>query len=554
VFAPALLALSIALPACSPRTGSEERGADPARSAEVPVSASQDAWTPHPSWVAAYDPQTAASGYNMILMRRRLPVLMDMNGRALHSWPMVRATGRARLLPDCSLLFIANDGTVREVSWEGEETWQYRLDGEDFPHHDLIPLANGNRLVLAHDVENRIDYLVEVGPNGEVVWTWHALDHLGPFLERAGDERLDRQGNATHINSVFELVPNSRHAAGDERFRPGNILLSARNLNTLFIIDRDTGAVVWSYDTRLDHQHEALMIPDDRPGGGNIIFFNNGLKDLYEYRRSFVTEIDPANLTVAWEYQSPTFFSSTGGTQQVLPNGNILVTSSRGGRVFELTRGKKIVWQWTPLYSPMRVERYPYDHCPQLAALPRPEESRVRNRNPTRYVDADLYEFVLAHETQKTEIAGKSVRVLRETSICRRLVLPERPEIGVGYGTKPRKEAPEGRQLDLELEVRLTLLKESPEVKVIFADSAQPELNPEGFLHGERIELGGLDFQRVEVCLEARSGDGEPPPPAFFWTAPTIRARKAHEIEQTPTAEDEKALQEKHLRALGYVD
>ena len=62
---------------------------------------------------------------------------------------------------------------------------------------------------------------------------------------------------------MYELPPNRWFDAGDERFRPGNILVSARNLNAIFIIDKTSGEVVWRYSDGLDYQHEAIMVERD---------------------------------------------------------------------------------------------------------------------------------------------------------------------------------------------------------------------------------------------------------------------------------------------------
>ena len=43
------------------------------------------------------------------------------------------------------------------------------------------------------------------------------------------------------------------------------------------------------------------------------------------------------------------FFSAVQGAAQALPNGNVLVTESTKGRVFEVTRDGEIVWEfWNP--------------------------------------------------------------------------------------------------------------------------------------------------------------------------------------------------------------
>ena len=52
------------------------------------------------NWVRRYDPELSSAGYNLVFYRRRVPLIVDMNGRVVHSWPEVRATGRVRLNRD----------------------------------------------------------------------------------------------------------------------------------------------------------------------------------------------------------------------------------------------------------------------------------------------------------------------------------------------------------------------------------------------------------------------------------------------------------------------
>ena len=242
------------------------------------------------------------------------------------------------------------------------KVWSFSLpDPDTFLHHDFIQLENGNYLLLAHDPAVQADFLLEIDRSGEVLWRWEAAEHLAGEFSRAGE-----RNNRTHINSVHELPANRWFDKGHEEFRPGNILISARNLNAIYVVARPEGDVVWRYDEGLDYQHEAIMIPPGLQGAGNILLFNNGYHDLDEYRQSAILELNPVKRKKVWEYRKGGFYSSTGGTQQSLQNGNLLVTSSQGGRVFELTRDGRIVWQWSPPFKPMRASRYPEDSLPPV--------------------------------------------------------------------------------------------------------------------------------------------------------------------------------------------
>ena len=72
------------------------------------------------------------------------------------------------------------------------------------------------------------------------------------------------------------------------------------------------------------------------------------------------------------EYTSEGFYSLGAGAQQQLPNGNVLITESQDGRLFEVTLDGRVVWEYL---NPGRIDgeepivvrftrayRVPYDY------------------------------------------------------------------------------------------------------------------------------------------------------------------------------------------------
>ena len=92
---------------------------------------------------------------------------------------------------------------------------------------------------------------------------------------------------------------------------------------------------------------EPASAPDFLPDGRLLLYDNRGHKGPGGGSR--IMEIDPATQKTEWVYagneQHP-FYSRTRGKQQRLPNGNTLITESNGGRVFEVTRDREIVWEY----------------------------------------------------------------------------------------------------------------------------------------------------------------------------------------------------------------
>jgi hypothetical protein len=501
------------------------------------------------SWVRRFNPTKSAGGFTLALYRRRVPMIVDMNSRIVHLWPKVRAVGRIRLDGEGNLVVIGTDNLIKEYDWEGRLKWFFRLPVEgDFPHHDLLKLRNGNVLVLAREKATHTGYLCEVNRRGRVVWEWRSLDHIDDFPTWPHDRK-----DPTHINSIHELPENKWFDRGDDRFRPGNILVSARHLNTVFIVDKISGEVVWQFSENLDYQHEATMIRKGDLGEGRILVFNNGRRDLNGYRRSLVQAINPITGVVEWEYGSKFFFSSIAGTVQKLPGRNYAINSSHGGRVFEITPAGRIVWEWVPSYMPMRVERLRYDHCPQLSALGPPEELQVRLEGDKRpYVDVDLYRFALTEEFVTRTLAGHSRRLLRSDNECRVLLIPPKPIMWVEFGID--EERLHGKWVEARFRLSVDDGERPPDTIL------DVTLNPDSVSpwRGRNLNLGKFTYKWVTMCVSTEvEGEMDDPFEVVAWANPLIRSRTHHpEVERTEEriTEQERKLREQQLKALGYVN
>ncbi len=377
--------------------------------------------TVYPVGTTLYKPDRCWNGYTL-LWQGRMPKLIDMNGRTIHEWVcdaggIDYAVSRARLLQDGNLLvqrggMMDRDGAIQEYDWDGRMVWDYTHTynpRDEFLglHHDVFRKDDGNTLMICRvpvpesymsrvrDAEFKtmtlyVDAILEVNRAREIVWDWYAYQHLDLNTERVFADPAWWAGpynNApcdwTHFNTVQALPANRWFDGGDVRFQPGNVMVSPRTMDRVFIIDRETKDVVWSYrgDYRggVSGQHEPHMIEMGLPGAGNILMFDNGaspFRDLAHCGRSYALEIDPTTKEVVWVYDNGEQFHAnfTSSTQR-LGNGNTLICESAGKRVFEVTAACEIVWEYVE-GSP-RSYRYPYDYCPQTAALGRPREVSV---------------------------------------------------------------------------------------------------------------------------------------------------------------------------------
>lgn len=350
--------------------------------------------------------------------------LIDMNGKVVHSWKVEPYFNkRSRLLPNGNLVTVGLDRRIIEYDWDGNIVWTHEGIGSV---NDLRVLANGNKLLVAHEPmpaeyqsqvqdqaatqwwgerkrgteETQLSAdLYEVNAQGEVVWEWHSYNHLDLNLWSPATPA----GDWLHVNSMAPIPENKWYDQGDERFKPGNIILNARNINTVYIIDKQSREIVWegthNYNGGMSHSHEPEMIEKGLPGAGNILLFDNGLftTNRVHTGQTYIVELNPVTNEVVWVYETEgyaniKFFSKTMGSQKRLPNGNTFIAEDNTGRLFQVKPDKTIVWEYVNRGGTTRPSVVPYDFTPQLRALAAPLELAVTPPNNLEWqLTPDIY-------------------------------------------------------------------------------------------------------------------------------------------------------------------
>jgi hypothetical protein len=148
-------------------------------------------------------------------------------------------------------------------------------------------------------------------------------------------------GDPLHANSVQYIT--AEQAKSFPFAKEGDVLLSFRDMSALAVVSIETGEMVWAMRGPWLWQHDASLLPN-----GHITLFDNlgGFRDDNAAR---VLEVDPKTGAVLWSYQgdeSRPFHSPLRSSVETLPNGNVLITESDGGRIFEVTRQGEIVWNF----------------------------------------------------------------------------------------------------------------------------------------------------------------------------------------------------------------
>ena len=280
-------------------------------------------------------------------------------------------------------LILGSDNNLpgSEIDFEGNVIWQEPND--EFLHHDLILLPNGNYLGIvettslgpipigswtssfqtfgfqANGITDEFpwvgDKIVEWDRDTkEVVWSWNVFDYFsmedydrigGTWNEALQSLRYDW----THINAV--IFDNEE----------SSIYISVRHLSRITKIAYPSGDVIWNLghdmpsgdvhlgtDIGFSFQHGLQKLEN-----GNILTLDNGNLSP-EFRgtsqpitRAIEIQIDGLEASTIWSHElAPDLFGFASGNAQKLPNGNVLITTvGGGGRSVEVNTSGDIVWE-----------------------------------------------------------------------------------------------------------------------------------------------------------------------------------------------------------------
>jgi hypothetical protein len=200
------------------------------------------------------------------------------------------------------------------------------------------------------------DYALRVSPRGEVVQELSLLEALfrsgyGHVLWKS---RAPQTGDVTHLNDLEPLGTGA--AASHPRFRAGDLLASLRLIDAVLVLDPARGEVKWLETRPFLEQHDPDFLPD-----GWIAVLDNrndGSGSGAHLRGSRIVAVKPGTDETRVLYPrsgSPPFYTQYSGALQRLSNGNLLITESAAGRVFETDGAGRIVWEW--VQEPYDAER-----------------------------------------------------------------------------------------------------------------------------------------------------------------------------------------------------
>ncbi len=253
-----------------------------------------------------------------------------------------------------------------EIDLTGRELWRVDLDkmeGTELIHHDIHMDKNHNIHTL-YRTKKPID-MKEIGGSGidtlggdgilvmdttgKELWNWDVWDHWDlkndPWIDRFAYDRF-------HMNALnFDT--------------DSNYLVSVAIEDQVWKVNSKTGKIMWKFgkngDFKMDttawfsFQH-AIHIN----AKGDLMLFDNSL--LRKESRALSFHIDTNNMTAFNEINAPlpkSKYTSRMGSAYLLPNDNLLQTSSKTGSVLVTTQEGEILWELVSAYIPYRAEYVP---------------------------------------------------------------------------------------------------------------------------------------------------------------------------------------------------
>jgi hypothetical protein len=329
--------------------------------------------------VTIHDPTRAREGYTLYTSAGDAAAhLIDMNGRVIHEWrrpyseiwnersevkkpqpDTLILMDKARLLPSGDLLAIyaaAGDtpwgyGMVK-MDRDSNVLWSYLAH----THHDFDVGPDGRILVLTNafstdkpegmgklDEPYLEDFVVVLSPEGEVLEKISLTRAMARSRYRLLHLAIPSYalGDPLHANSVQYVT--AEQAKSFPFAKEGDALVSFRDMSAIAVVSLETGAITWAMRGPWLWQHDASLLSN-----GHITLFDN-LGGFQDDNAARVLEIDPKSGAVLWSYQgdgSHPFHSPLRSSVETLSNGNMLITESDGGRIFEVTREGEIVWNF----------------------------------------------------------------------------------------------------------------------------------------------------------------------------------------------------------------
>lgn len=355
-----------------------------------------------------YDSTKTQNGVT-VLDQMHKSLVIDMNGKVLERLPIgftnLLADGSliGAMEKGASLIKLDAD---RDVIWKTTATPHHEITMDE--NGDIYLLSKEERLFMG--ISTEFDVLKKYSPQGKLLYKWSLFDHLKEFVAiisksaylnnlktpydstkgveayiaqdpsyfflptfQQDSNRRKCSYEISHFNSI-QVLPENEVSKTIPAFKKGNLLLSFNPYSSYGILNPTTNQLEWvAYLPERATLHTPVLTPN-----GHILVYENSTgknawtnpldqpcltrllaknppknaADEPSIRNWLsVTEYNPITNEIVWDYTATPkekLRAEGLGNAQRLANGNTLICAATetGGKIFEVTPQKEIVWYY----------------------------------------------------------------------------------------------------------------------------------------------------------------------------------------------------------------
>lgn len=283
-------------------------------------------------------------------------VLIGPDGRTIHTWRLstshlsqvpdnIKNMYGLHVLPDGSVIFSHQEDGKGIVKVDACSNVVWNIPGQF--HHTISATQDGGFWTFKghqHDFDHVLaKYSLTTGEELQTI-DMREVRARNPLLHIFNLQRLPDTPDTSHGNDI-EPLPSSL-ADVFPGFRAGDLLLSYRTQNLVFVLDPETYEVKWWRIGAWDRQHD----PDWEPDGRIYVFSNNQISGR---SASDIVAIRPSTFEqeIVVDGSRYAFHSSINGTHQLSPFGTRMITSSTQGFAFEVDASGRPVFVFINAYD-----------------------------------------------------------------------------------------------------------------------------------------------------------------------------------------------------------
>ncbi|MDA3894761.1 MAG: aryl-sulfate sulfotransferase [Desulfobacteraceae bacterium] len=256
------------------------------------------------------------------------------------------------VFPDGSIIFNDSDpgNGMQKIDFCSHAQW---IKLGKFNH--VISKGTEDGTIWAMDKANFIHQLdTSKGESRQVIQIEDVIE-ANPDIDVLGIRRNYLEGkwldDPWHFNDIEPLPLLYQNVF--PQFNPGDLLLSMRSINALMVLDPETKKIKWWRLGACSRQHDPDWQPD-----GSITVYDNQMRDKNninfgneKFSRIIKINVDNYKTDVLYDGKHDNFYSNIRGKHQILPNGNILITSSMQGRVLIVNPEGETVYEFLNTYD-----------------------------------------------------------------------------------------------------------------------------------------------------------------------------------------------------------